>query len=301
MGILKMKLVKKILNKLRPIHKSDFYYKITGKLRNLGLLLPFDHKLPIYQSQFKLYDKKLILLVDLVFKKRGGYCVDIGANVGDTAIAIRASSDIPLICIEGDLTFYKYLKKNTQELADVKLLNAFVGGENKNITASLIKNNGTGKIISGGELDSVIHFNTLSQISADLNIQPGEITFIKIDTDGFDFDIIIGNFDFIRKTNASLFFEYEINSEVSHQKALKTIEILSQANFQFMVYDNFGNFMTAIQSDFLKRFYELNAFIKSSNENGGGIFYADVFATNDLELFSEVYASESKVSFVDVK
>ncbi len=294
-----MRIIKKIVKKLKPLQKDDFLYPIKGKNNTLTITLPFDHKLPVYQSQFKLYDKKLIKLVVLVYRKKGGTCIDIGANVGDSAVAIRASSDISLICVEGDPGFYSYLEKNTGNLAGIKLMNAFVGGESKQVTASLVKSNGTGKIVSGKETDSIIKFLTLSQISDHFSLNSKDISFIKIDTDGYDFDIILGNIDFICASNTNLFFEYEINSRESHIKSLKCIEILSQVNYKFVVYDNFGNFMTGVDSDFLNRFNEINTFITSSKNNGGGIYYTDVFATNDPELYKEVYEIENKISFAD--
>lgn len=286
----------KIKKRFGQLKKSDFSYEIKGKKSTIIITLPYSHKLPVYQQQFKLYDKKLIEIVTIVEKHVGGSCMDIGANVGDTAAAIRASSDISLICIEGDLDFFQYLKKNTSTFSNVMLLNAFVGDQSKEVSAKLIKGNGTGKIISDKAEGNKMEFLSLKEISFKLNLDVAQLSLIKIDTDGYDFDIILGNFEFIKQVNAALFFEYEINSKDSWEKSLNCIEKLSHINYKFIVYDNFGNFIYSVENDFINRFKQLNTYIKSSLENGGGIFYADVFATQNAELFAEILKIETNTN-----
>ena len=62
------------------------------------LELPLSHELPFYQHDHPRYDRQL----GAIAAELGGPVVDIGANVGDTAAAIRAESDVPILCVEGD-------------------------------------------------------------------------------------------------------------------------------------------------------------------------------------------------------
>jgi len=77
------------------------------------ITLPACHKLDFYQREFKNYDKKLPIIAALVSNKyHDAVIVDIGANVGDTAAAIRTAVSSPIICVEGNSDFLKYLNKN---------------------------------------------------------------------------------------------------------------------------------------------------------------------------------------------
>ena len=48
--------------------------------------------------------------------------IDIGANVGDSVVIVRDVSDAPILCIDADPRFHRYLKINTANLSDVTVL-----------------------------------------------------------------------------------------------------------------------------------------------------------------------------------
>lgn len=291
-----MSILTKIKNRLNRIvngpQSQDIIYNIKGDLSSLELKLPEGHRLPHNQLLYKLYDKKLINITKHIFNTKGGTCIDIGANIGDTAIAIRASSNMPIICVEGDAEFYNYLEKNTANLKDIKIVKSFIGGDQKEIKGHYVKQAGTGKFIESSSDGFSTSFITIPNLLLNLGIVASDISLIKSDTDGFDFDIILGSLDFITQNKISLFFEYEVNSHEAHLKSLDVINSLSVKGYLFIVYDNYGNFYSSVSSDFINRFTEINAYIKSGNANGGGICYVDVFATLDHNLFQEIYKSE---------
>ena len=74
------------------------------------LELPLSHELPFYQHDHPRYDRQL----GAIAAELGGPVVDIGANVGDTAAAIRAESDVPILCVEGDPRFFALLERNAR-------------------------------------------------------------------------------------------------------------------------------------------------------------------------------------------
>ena len=286
------KIKHRIKNILSGSQNQDIIYQINGELETINISLPSSHKLPLYQSLYKLYDKKIINIAKCIFNEIGGTCIDIGANIGDTAVAIRASSNMPIICVEGDAEFFSYLDKNTLGLKDITIVKSFIGGEQKDVKGQFIKKDGTGKIIENPSASSSISFITINNLLSNLNLKPADISLVKIDTDGFDFEIIMGNIDFINSHKISLFFEYEINSTESHLKSLEVIDTLSKKGYKFIVYDNFGNFYTSVSVDFVNRFNEINSYIKSGSINGGGIYYVDVFAVANDTLFKNIYKSE---------
>lgn len=283
---------KKISDKYITLNKLDKTYQITGCLNPISIILPFDHKLPEHQTHFKLYDKKLPQLAKLIFEQKGGICVDIGANVGDTAASIRASTAMPIVCIEGDTYFFDYLKKNTNALSDITLVKAFVDKEDNISNKKNQLNHGTGKIMEDVSGASQMTFLSLSNIFNQYKIDNQSVTFLKVDTDGFDFGILLGSRLFLTAFKPALYFEYEVNDANAHQLSLQLIETLGKIGYQFVAYDNYGNFLSCVKSDFVQRFTEFNAYIKSCRTNGGGIAYLDIFATADPLILEKVYQNE---------
>ena len=90
----------------------------------MELELPLSHELPFYQHDHPRYDRQL----GAIAAELGGPVVDIGANVGDTAAAIRAESDVPILCVEGDPAFFALLERNARAIGGVELERAFVEG-----------------------------------------------------------------------------------------------------------------------------------------------------------------------------
>lgn len=287
--------VKRIAKKLlgsKPDTK-DKTYRIEGELTSIDITLPYNHKLPEYQRQFRMYDRKIARIAKIVYDKKKGACIDIGANIGDTALIIRTSSKIPVICIEGDAGYFSYLEKNTKNQRDITLVKCFVGKETETVKGSLVKVNGTGKIVGSEQQIDVL---SLSDILAREKIDPAGITLLKSDTYGFDYDILMGSSKFISANKPALFFEYEINTAESHKKSLELIGFLSKEGYSFIAYDNFGNYMWRAGSDAAGRFHDLNTYITSCLRNGGGIYYADIFASTDPALIEELCKQESVAS-----
>ncbi len=291
-----MSLARKISSRLFKLEPKpdtrDKTYTVKGSIGSYEIVLPYNSKLPEYQKMFKHYDRKIANIAALVFAEVGGKCIDIGANVGDTALIIRASSKIPVISIEGDPGYFDYLERNTKGKEAITPINCFVGKETEAVKGSLVKVNGTGKIVSDG---SGTETNVLSLIDIlkKENIKGSDITLLKSDTDGFDFGILLGSSDFIKSHKPSLFFEYEINTPQSQKESLELIELLGNTGYKFIIYDNYGNFMSLVDTDPVKRFTDLNAYIRSCAGSGVGIYYADVFATSNQSILDKLYKQET--------
>jgi FkbM family methyltransferase len=270
----------------------DKAYRISGQLREYDIILPHDHALPRYQNEFKQYDRKIAAVAAVVYRVKGGQCLDIGANVGDTALSIRSSTDMPIICIEGDASYFSYLDRNTQGKDSIRLICCFVGKETRIERANVVKTSGTGKITSKENHSREISLFSLGDILQREGIGAGDITLLKIDTDGYDFDILLGSQELLKQHKPSLFFEYEIQSQDADQKSLEVIKYLWKLGYKFIVYDNYGNFMSLITAEAVDRFSDLNTYIVSCGRYGGGIYYADVFASTDDEVISTVSSME---------
>ena len=94
------------------------------RIGSVELELPLSHELPFYRHDHPRYDRQL----GAIAAELGGPVVDVGANVGDTAAAIRAESGVPILCVEGDPRFFALLERNARMIGGVELEHAFVEG-----------------------------------------------------------------------------------------------------------------------------------------------------------------------------
>ena len=162
------------------------------------LELPLSHELPFYQHDHPRYDRQL----GPIAAELGGPVVDVGANVGDSAAAIRAESDVPILCVEGDPGFFALLERNARAIGGVELEQALVEGPARGL---LQRGAGTAHVVEGEcELPS----KPLAQI---LDEHPAfaRPALIKLDTDGMDVPILLANLALLERIRPVLFFEYD--------------------------------------------------------------------------------------------
>ncbi len=274
-----------------------------------------EHQIDQYQNKWKKYDKRLGELSNILWEQFGAYCaVDIGANVGDSAALINNKYDIPVLCIEGGDKFIPLLKKNLSRFkALTEIYEGFVGISEQNIleydyhdgTLSLIQN--INKDVNSNQ--SIITLESI--LTEHKNFYNPKL--IKIDTDGMDFLIIKNSLDVIKRSEPVLFFEYDLffRKQFSFDESLSTINALIDLGYStFFVYDNFGNLMTVVDSNYLTRFNELNDYLVSNKTFGTAVFYYDIcaihrndkvlaevlsdFSRNDLYKNYENYLKEKK-------
>ena len=171
---------------------------VRHRIGGVELELPLSHELPFYQRDHPLYDRQLgVLAAEL-----GGPVVDVGANVGDSAAAIRAESDVPILCVEGDPTFFALLARNARAIGAVELEQAFVEGPER---GGVERGAGTARVVEGAE---PLASKPLAQI---LDEHPAfaRPALIKLDTDGMDVPILLANLPLLARLRPVLFFEYD--------------------------------------------------------------------------------------------
>jgi FkbM family methyltransferase len=257
------------------------FYAVGGK----QIVLPHDHPLENYQSHWRRYDLVLADITRVVSQKYASLAViDIGANVGDSAALIRRDVPCPVLCIEGHPSFLPFLHHNAALLGEnVFVEDSFVGTETvleyveaSNGTASLVSSAATAASAKAGR---TFHATTLATI-LQKHPQFAGSKLLKIDTDGFDFPIIVAAADFLQQMRPIVYFEYDPSfSPDDSSESEEALEILFTAGYvHFLVFDNFGNPLARIEGPDRLRFAELNAFLKSNRENGVATYYLDVCA-----------------------
>jgi len=249
--------------------KSDSFYRV-GKYK---MRTPHNYALANIQKKHRLYDKFLIFLTRNL--NSDGDIIDIGANIGDTTLALIQNTEKHIYSIEASDFFYNYLKINTENIDSsdrISLLQFFVGsgkygGELKHSI------DGTAQI----ELKKTSNVNFLTLDSLIIKNKISKISMIKIDTDGFDFDIINSGMNFISEHKPILFLENFIDHEFQVTGYNKMYEKLKNIGYcNICVFDNYGNILT-----------ETNDFNLLKN-------------LNDYFLSHSLYNISKTISYVDV-
>ena len=243
-------MIKKILS-FRKIKKTFFYFKyglfksiriffkIDQKIK-IGsriMVLPPEHPLSMWTSLYKDYDNFLPKLVKEMNSNES--IIDIGANVGDTLFRFIDTNSKPnYFSIEADKYFFKYLKKNKGLLEKdiqnrVTLINELVG---KNLKGNLVEkyNLGSKSLV---ESPDGLEAKSLDEIIIDKNIQ--NIKLIKVDVDGYDYNVLLSAMNEIKKSKPILFFEYMSLNKAEYIELIKKLYEIGYS--EWTIINNYGS------------------------------------------------------------
>ncbi len=220
---------------------GDPAYRLS--LRGRNMILPISHKLPLYIAQYPYYDE-LPKRVAEYLRKQDGFLamIDVGANVGDTILACLDTIDDRFLAVEANPEFVWYLKRNCATIPNFLLVEAYCSFDDLGIEKVKIDTaNGTARILRGQDGNLDISIRKLDSIINDhLTMSP--FNFLKIDTDGWDFKVITGASDFIRRNRPALLMECDFFDNPNYMNDFsKTMELLLMADYETVIaYDNFG-------------------------------------------------------------
>ena len=265
---------------------------VTYKIGKLEIMLPKHHLLPWNQKIYRLYDRFLPILVKHLDPENT--IIDVGANVGDSAASIIQNCSNKVICIEPSDEFFTYLKKNIElinsnqhsgnnEVVLKKYLvgtNSFSGVlEHKDGTAQLIPNSVNQDGDTHTPLDDLVDLTT-------------GIELVKVDTDGFDFDVLMSSEKILKDSEPILFWENDIRNSEQNQGYMKLYKFLSEIGYSYLsIFDNFGNLLLE-DSDF-DTLRKINRYIAGQyTGTQQTFFYTDVLATTKKHKLKAIQAIE---------
>mgnify|MGYP001766022705 CR=1 FL=1 len=285
----------KIIKKLEDILsiylaklKKKFNIKIQHAYKRFSIVLPADHKLPIYQLRHPRYDRFLPHLVKSI--ESNSIIIDVGANCGDTlAGMVVENSEAKYICIEPDTAFHHELLSNITRIKiahpnlDVLTVKHLVGKSLSNV--SLEGTGGTKHAVVGKGTDVAI---PLDEILKGIPCPP--VRLLKIDVDGFDYDVIDSAQALLFSQQPILFFECQYDFEYQKVGYKKTIQWLNSIGYtDWTLFDNFGEVM--LRTNVIHQIFQLMEYIWRQNTQSATrtIFYYDILAgtRKDADLISE--------------
>lgn len=211
--------------------------------------LPLSHDLPIYTSAHELYDSLPGRLGRFLREKDGSLrCIDVGANVGDTIFAFGKGETDCFVAIEPNTKFSKYLQRNHGTDRRVTIIEALCsdGREPGNFTFG--EHGGTATAIPD-ETGTACAVVTLDSVARDSmgGVVPN---MVKIDTEGYDFQVLAGGKRLLEDARPAVLFECAYFEGVSAEfveDVLRSFALLESSGYSKVVlYDNLGWLMGAI-------------------------------------------------------
>jgi len=206
------------------------------------ITLPAGHALPEYLRQFPNYDQFLPILAREL--PATSWVIDVGANCGDTLAAmIAANCSLNFICLEADDQYFDYLTKNTDviraaypNVGDIRSVKALVG--TMGVSGQLVGERGTKHLVAspaGGQSTT-----PLISLAHDFLPENAKISLIKVDTDGFDYDVLRSAGPLLDQAETMIYYECRVSNEEQREGFAHLFAELREKGFNFLIFDNFG-------------------------------------------------------------
>ena len=216
----------------------------TLPLHGRELRLPLSHALPLYIQAFPNYDRLPTRISSYIRqRKRSLCCIDVGANVGDSIASFYQNDMDSFLAVEPNPHFRKFLISNWGENQNIIPMAVVCTSNSGPGYFELAQKNGTTSIRQTEHGCSMI-----SQSLDDLVVQnPAfrKANVIKIDTDGYDFDVISGAKELISRNQPVVLFECDAFGNINYvEDCLSSLAFFASNGYEhLLLYDNLGNFL----------------------------------------------------------
>jgi FkbM family methyltransferase len=265
--------------------------------------------LAMQMQQQPYFNRLLGFVAKALFKQYPDLTVlDIGANIGQSVAEIQSHVPAPCLSIECGPQNFALTQYNTQRLHPKnKALHALVGMSGQYGKMTYVR--------TFQDFDHLVppewiqpdraastdsHAVAAAPLSELLTKAPefANSRLVKMDAEGWDWDIIIDNAWFWQKNQPWLFYENnpEFFSDWQQSQAMsaKAMQCLLDAGYKnFLMFDNDGRYLGQITDQHLQRLYELNAFHTLHRRTGGCIGHYDILAVppGETHLIAGVLAA----------
>jgi FkbM family methyltransferase len=172
------------------------------------MVLPWSHRLPDYAAANPVYGQNLVDLARRLATSGTPLTVmDIGANVGDSALQILNATDAKVMCVEGDREYLEYLRVNVGDDPRVTVVEALLAVDD-GAAGTAVRSGGTTRFVHGeGGGDSMPSITTTALLEAHPEFK--DLRLVKSDTDGYDVSLVPAVAAAWAASRPVLFFEYD--------------------------------------------------------------------------------------------
>jgi FkbM family methyltransferase len=287
----------KVLHWLRALLLRISDPIVTTCIHDVPLKVRLSHPNPLYAAVAPFYDTALPRLCRALGTTEGFMrLIDVGANVGDTVLAVERASGHTYqgeyLCVEPNDDNVQLLRINTASLGDRLICEQVLcGDENGVILGELVGN-------LGNSFVKVAHHNpqqALPVLTVDELVvrhsRFAKTTVLKIDTEGFDLKVLRGAQHLLSEAKPALYFEFIPSLlETNGENPLLVLPLLSSFGYDTaLVYDNKGIPVEVISTTDETALQRLIACIDDST-----VYYYDIFSMHGSRsaLFTELIEQE---------
>ncbi len=181
--------------------------KVVRDVQGVRMVLPWSHRLPDYAAGNPRYGQNLVDLARLLAKTSPLKVLDIGANVGDSALQILHAADGNVLCIEGDPAYLEFLHLNVDHDDRIAVVEALLAVSEAGQRTKAVRTGGTTRFVSG-DADDAMPSVTPAALRTEF---PGfaDLRLVKSDTDGYDISLVPVVAEEWADSHPVLFFEYD--------------------------------------------------------------------------------------------
>lgn len=180
---------------------------MVRKVQGVSLSMPWSHRLPDYAAINAQYGQNLVQLAALLAEHDELTVLDVGANIGDSAVQILHAADGRVLCVEADPFYLRYLHLNADPDPRITVVEALLAPGDSQTAASAVRAGGTTRFAEGAAADAmpVVAVTSLSERHPEFD----RLRLVKSDTDGYDTTLIQAIAETWSDASPVLFFEYD--------------------------------------------------------------------------------------------
>lgn len=259
----------------------------TATIDGLRLVVGVDHAMPEYEAQIRADDRP-VRSIGLALRRSYGRrirAIDVGAKFGDTTVALVVAAGADVLAIEGNQQYLNALRQNTAAVSDrVTIFDGFVTADGAAL-GNTVHGSEPARLSepqpllarSGADIETFAVRDALSDVSWD------SADLFKSHTSGADYEVIHSALEFPWSESPVLLFAFDPSHDSGGASAWLAIveEAISKGYRRWYVWDNFGNFVSQIQTDQLKWFDHLRAYLERCRGSGSGLHHLEVAAFGD--------------------
>jgi len=181
--------------------------KVVREVQGVKMVLPWPHRLPDYAGNGP-YGQNLVQLASALAAPSVPVTVlDVGANVGDSALQILNATDAQILCVEADPYFLEYLHLNVDEDPRVAVVEALLTPDPTTEATTAVRTGGTTRFAEG-EIGDALPTITPEELREKFP-SFANLRLIKSDTDGYDVELVPAIAEAWGGAHPVLFFEYD--------------------------------------------------------------------------------------------
>jgi FkbM family methyltransferase len=225
---------------------------VVRDVQGVRLTMPWSHRLPDYARRYPTYGQNLVeLAVGLGEVDKPLGVVDVGSNIGDSAVQILAKVDARVLCVEADPEYLPYLERNVgSDDRCVIEFSLLVTDTDEASGLGALRKGGTTRFVQGSTGGAATALAVAELPFRHSELPP--IRLVKSDTDGYDTTLIPALARAYAKSRPVLFFEYDhgLTRKAGKADPAAVWAELGTMGYSYVgIWDNFGNVIQGLPID----------------------------------------------------